>query len=73
MKKIILMIALSVFVSTLAYSAPKTKESREAHNQKYTLKRRKKAGGVYKHRTKNQKKCFFLLNIEFCKTIKIQN
>ena len=70
--KMLIVVALFL-LSAIAYSKPKTKESRSSHNQKYTLKIRKKAGGTYGHKIKKQKKCFLLFGMSFCKTIKIQN
>ena len=45
-------------------------DKREEHDQKYTLKRRKKAGGTYNKRKEVKKKiktCFKLAGIKYCK------
>ena len=43
---------------------------REQHDQRYTLKKRKKAGGTYNKRKKvfkRAKTCFELVGIKYCK------
>ena len=47
-----------------------SKNKRENHKQKYTLKRRKKAGGTYikrKNKPKPTRVCFKLVGIKYCK------
>lgn len=63
------MLASVMIMSVPVYSKPsKTRANRESHDQKYTLKRRKKAGGVYNKRKKVERKCFWLLGIRYCQT-----
>lgn len=68
-----LIMAALMLISMPLYSKPsKPSSSRKdasSHNQKYTLKRRKKAGGLYRNRKIKQKSCFWVLNVRYCKTI----
>ena len=68
MKKVTLTIVLVMLFGTVAVSKPYTpRADRNKHKQKYTLKKRKKAGGTYNKRVKKVKKCFWLLGNKFCK------
>lgn len=66
-----IVISLMVFVHVpYGFAAPEPICKREQHDQKYTLKRRKKAGGTYNKRKKAFKKsktCFKLIGIKYCK------
>ena len=66
--KVILIILAMIMVAPTIEANPIDK--RENHDQKYTLKRRKKAGGTYNKRKEVKKKiktCFKLAGIKYCK------
>ena len=70
MRKATLTIVLVMLFSAVATSKPNTtRADRNKHNQKYTLKKRKKAGGTYNTRKTEAKRCFWLLGVKFCNQI----
>ena len=67
MKAILIILVMIMVVPTIEANPI---DKRNSHDQKYTLKKRKKAGGTYNKRKEAKKKvktCFKLAGIKYCK------